>query len=485
MKRIVLTACFLFVIAFFGFSQNTYEEFVKQRQQEMTDFKNKADAEFAKYLEERWAEFQEFRAIEKPTKPKPKETPVVPPKVVLDLPEIPDASDLPDVPFPVPDETIINISVFNPSQKIPDHFEELTIDYFGQSLYFQIDKNMRFTLADNKETAVANVWEQLCKTDYSQLIADCKSVAGENGENDWAFYLLADKIAETCFGENAFNEKNLLKMFILCQAGYKVKVARSGDYLFLLTASEQPLYGINYLKIEDLNYYIFNAELKKSGDMYYTFKKDFSQANHKMNLVITKPLQNIATLTTGEYAAKGCHLNITICKDEILKSYYSTYPQCDVIVYAEAKPSNAFTEMILPQFTKAVEGKSQYDAVSMILNFCQTAFEYMTDGDQFGFEKPFFPEEPFYYPFCDCEDRSILFSFLVRNVLNMDVILLDYPQHIATAVYFTEDVQGDYVMENGKKYIICDPTYIGASVGMEMPEFTSKKIQAKPIIINN
>lgn len=483
MKKFIFTFCLLFALLMNLFSQNSYEEFIRQRQKEMTDFKNKADAEFTRYLEKRWAEFQEFRALEKPTKPKPKMAPIVSPEDIVNLPKIPDAPNLPEPPLPKPEEVIIHLPIYNPPEKMPENFEKITVNYFECPLYFQIDKKMRFSLTDNKEAAVAAAWEQLSTTEYSKLVTDCKSLVGENGTNDWAFYTLIDKIAESYFGTDFFNEKNLFKMFLLCQSGYKVKVARSGNSLFLLTASEQPIYGINYLIIENTNYYIFDANRKKSGDLYFTFPKDFSQSTHKLNLIITRPLKDVTKLSFEKYSAKGCDLTVTVCKNEALKAFYTTYPQCDVIVYAKSTPSETFSNMILPQFKKAVEGKSRQEAVGMILNFCQTAFEYKTDDEQFGFEKPFFPEELFYYPFCDCEDRSILFSYIVKNVLNMDVILLDYPQHIATAVHFQEHVSGNYVISNDKKYLICDPTYIGASVGMEMPEFSRKNIKPLPIVL--
>ena len=120
------------------------------------------------------------------------------------------------------------------------------------------------------------------------------------------------------------------------------------------------------------------------------------------------------------------------------------------------------------------------EAANMLIDFVQTAFAYQTDGEQFGYEKPFFVDELFYYPYCDCEDRSILYSRLVRSLLNLDVVLLDYPNHIATAVCFTEQVEGDYILVNGKKYVICDPTYIGASIGMAMPQF--KSVAAKVLM---
>ena len=63
-------------------------------------------------------------------------------------------------------------------------------------------------------------------------------------------------------------------------------------------------------------------------------------------------------------------------------------------------------------------------------------------------------------------------------MLGLDAILLDYPNHIASAVRFTEEIPGDYVvLDDGAKYLICDPTYIGASIGLAMSQF--KNVAAK------
>jgi len=88
-----------------------------------------------------------------------------------------------------------------------------------------------------------------------------------------------------------------------------------------------------------------------------------------------------------------------------------------------------------------------------LINFVQTAFDYKTDGDQFGYEKPFFVDELFYYPYSDCEDRAVLYSYLVRTLMGLDVVLLEYPNHMATAVCFDENIDGDYVTVGGKNIL--------------------------------
>jgi hypothetical protein len=61
------------------------------------------------------------------------------------------------------------------------------------------------------------------------------------------------------------------------------------------------------------------------------------------------------------------------------------------------------------------------------------------------------------------------------------VVLLHYPGHLATAVHFNENVQGDYLTIAGKQFIVCDPTYIGANIGNAMEEY--KHVNAKVIQI--
>ena len=122
---------------------------------------------------------------------------------------------------------------------------------------------------------------------------------------------------------------------------------------------------------------------------------------------------------------------------------------------------------------------SELEAVNFLLRFVQTAFDYKTDDQQFGKEKYLMLEETLHYPSSDCEDRSIFFSFLVKNLLHLDVVGLDYPGHIATAVKFNSDLSGDLISYNGYNYLICDPTYINANAGMVMPQF--KNIEPKVI----
>ncbi|MBK6681728.1 MAG: hypothetical protein IPG53_17890 [Ignavibacteriales bacterium] len=93
-----------------------------------------------------------------------------------------------------------------------------------------------------------------------------------------------------------------------------------------------------------------------------------------------------------------------------------------------------------------------------------------------------FAEETLYYDFTDCEDRSVLFAHLIQMFTNLKVVGLDYPGHIATAVELKSAKNGDSITYKGRKFIICDATYIGAGIGECMTEF--KNVTPEIIEIN-
>ena len=115
---------------------------------------------------------------------------------------------------------------------------------------------------------------------------------------------------------------------------------------------------------------------------------------------------------------------------------------------------------------------SEEEAADFLLSFVQHAFAYKTDIDQFGYQKCFFIEESIYFPYNDCKDRSVIYAWLVRELLGLKVVGLLYPGHMTTAVGLRQVAEGQAtIMYQGKRYVIADPTYIGASVGMPMPSY--------------
>ena len=224
------------------------------------------------------------------------------------------------------------------------------------------------------------------------------------------------------------------------------------------------------------HYYIFElnpAYVNRDGAFSFrTYDVPFPEPTQGLDMNVSQPLKSAEFPDIVDSA-----INISTSMIEL----FGTYPQVDIAVYANARPSNVFCQSVEQVFQPYLRTQTTVEAVDFLLAYLQYGFDYATDEEQFGHEKPFFCEENYYYPQNDCEDRSVLFAFLVRHLLHLDVVLIDYPGHIATAVHFNEDVPGNSVMHSGKRYVICDPTYIGAPIGIEMPEFTAADRTVVPL----
>ncbi|MDO4164510.1 MAG: hypothetical protein Q4D56_09020 [Bacteroides sp.] len=448
--------------------EKEFEEFERQQLQAFDDFKNKADADFETFLRDTWEKFDAFAPVPVPVRPEPpqpvefdKKKPALPP-VSIKPGKIKTPETVPYVPVAV------EVPVVAP-RDIP--VRRTAIPFYGASLEVAAGVAEDLTLTGNKEADVADAWKAICNSDYEQFLSDCLTLKKERRMNDWMYLLFTKQIGEQLYGATRTNEIVFLQMFLLNKSGYKVRMAKIDDRLKLMIATNSTVYAAPYLTMNGNRYYVFEPD--PNGSMgIYTYRQDFADAKNLVALDIAEvPTLDMQEQDRTLKPTKGS-LEVQAVVNKNLIDFYNDYPQCDVVLHYKARMSDELRNSIYPALRTAIEGKSQKDAANLLLNFVQTAFEYKTDGEQFGYEKPNFPDETFYYPYCDCEDRAMLYSTLVKDLLGLDTILLDYPNHIASAVRFTDDVTGDYVMlDDGSKYLICDPTYIGAPVGACMEQF--------------
>lgn len=349
------------------------------------------------------------------------------------------------------------------------------IAYGGLAFYLNNSLNRKCSLNGLNENAIADAYEALCNSDYKPLLADCAQIQKDLRLNDWGVFTLVRQVADTYCG--TANESIVMQQFLLNEMGYKARMARkaTGDKMMLFVATDCAIYAHPYITLNGQNYY--NLSGNNEQCQFYMCQKDSPKAKNSVGMQLKEAPLFPGTVVSSTHQAKGSAARVTVDVPKALMDFYKDYPQCDYSVYFNAPVNAAMENRILSSLAPLVQGRNEADAANILINFVQTAFQYQTDGQQFGYEKPFFVEELFYYPYSDCEDRAMLFSYLVRKLLGLDVVLLDYPEHIATAVRFNGNVSGDYLMVNGRKYTVCDPTYIGASIGMTMPRY--KTVSAK------
>lgn len=499
MKRIILTSLALLLAAALSAQvvgdyekkmkesqQNAigdYDRFKQQAMQGYSDFRKKANQEYAKLMAEAWKYYPANDAEEIPWQPKPPK-----PMIVTEdpVPTQPEDTDVPyDAPVRIGNEAPIRLEIkalppkpiekpqpieLIKPQPLPATAPTQSLYLYGSAFLFHIEKEEPLMLKDVSEKSVACMWTHLSDAKYDNLIVECQQKRKENNLCDWAYVRLTQAVAEKYCGKGT-DKAVVMQMYLLTQSGYQMRIARTNaNRLALLMGSEEKIFRYRYFILDKTKFYILDQTFNGEGMMVYdhAFPKERS-----LSLSMSQPVLNVErteprTIESEHYP----EMKVTVETNRNLLEFYNDCPlSARWDYYSKASMSEVLKKSLYPALREVLEGKDELMAANMLLDFVQTGFNYQTDTEQFGYERPLYPDESFYYPYCDCEDRSILFSCLVRELLGLEVVLLDYPDHIATAIHFDEDVKGDAVVVDGKTYIISDPTYIGAQVGRCAPKY--------------
>lgn len=455
----------------------TFEEYKRHVSSEYQEYKDKRDREFVDFLKKQWSEFQGFKGLPLYQQPKPKVIPIArakpaeskePPRIKEKEPARIVAEPARPVLMPPPAPVFIPPAITaDPSKKIA------AFDYFGVALKLTYDPKIRQRLAAIDQSNIANYWSELSKADYDPLLEQLRLTQKNMQLNDWGTFILIDKLARS-INQNQENESVLLSWFLLSKLGYDSKIGYNNKSVYLMVAVSHTVYQTAFFKDEPKTYYC----LSNSGQVHdvgklFTYKGNYPDANRVLNFKIrSNPLLAGETgMRPLTFRYNNTQYNIKAQYSPALIGYYRFYPQSEYPIYFSANINDAATSSLLAQLAPLVRGKSEEEAVNLLLRFVQTAFPYETDEQQFSYEKVMLPEETLFYPYSDCEDRAILFAFLVRNLLDLPVVALHYPGHLATAVGFSGKVDGDTIIYKGRTFTVADPTYINANAGMAMPQF--------------
>ena len=489
MKRLFL---FLFVfcsgIAFTQTFSTEFQEYRNKVKAEFNEYKNRKhtefenyrkvrNEEFAVYLATSWKDYMSFSAKTLKNRSKPV-APVIYDEQDLHVPSKLPVSQVISPPSVIQDVPLSIAPPISPGEK-KNLYRFL---FYGTACYMHYIPDENIGLENLTEESVSKCWKQLSKDKYATLIDDCVRLKSELNLCDWGYVKLVETVSAHLFpGLSDFQA--VVSTYLLVQSGYDVRLCRMGQSLQMLIHSSDQLFQLNYYIINGKKYYPTHPI--KQGQCIQTYPDDFSVKCIPVRMLMNK-YPNFDTDIADRYTYVSSSWKevapFRISVNPAVIRFYKDYPQCEWNLYGQAALSPEFKKQVLPFFQRLLIGKSQLEAVGLLINYVQYGFSYKTDHDQFGYEKPFFVDENFYYPFNDCEDRSILFASLVKELLKMDVVYLYYPNHLATAVFFSDSVEGDSVMVAGKRYIVCDPTYIGAPIGQAMPCY--KSVAAKVIFID-
>lgn len=353
--------------------------------------------------------------------------------------------------------------------------QSFSFSCFGMDLTVRASEQNSYELSSLDTGDISEAWKKISGHEYNNMILDFLAIRRDHNLSDWAYLQVIRCFTEKFLGSG--DAATLLSAFIFSQSGYRMRLGMDENRLYLLFGTDDIIYDKPYFEIDGCKYFALEGDI---SDMFIADIPGQDEKSLSMN--IGRQLLGNEGETRRSFKSKRYGVTAECSVGEGQMSFFSSYPASqpgdDYLTrwarYACAPMDEGICSQLYPWLKFAILGKTGAESVDILLDFVQTAFTYKKDEDIWGADRIFFAEETLHYPFCDCEDRAILFVRLVRDLLGFDVALVYYPGHLAAAVRIPGGAEGDGFSLPGGDYIVCDPTYIGAPVGKTMPGMDNK-----------
>lgn len=470
----------------------SFDDYVQGEMKAFKAYKDALDKEFSEYLNQPWKSFKSVKSEPK-LDPKPK---VIKPIKTVKIIKVPGKApikkpliDIPvvkkEVKIPVIKKLppVVPIAVVVPKAKVTPKTVDASktmVNFYGRVLYIQYTNpldNVYATMINKNK--MKSAWDKFATSEYVELLNQVQDTIKVLNLNDWGRIKLLEKIGKKVFRNK--NEARLFTWFIFTKLKYDLKVGFTREHVVMLTPINTMVYSTTFFTIDRKKYFAIDFTNSKTNlSKIRTYEKSHPRAKSNFDLRIDKrpKLKQVRATKKVAFTFNKRDYKLDIDYDKVYVAYYRNYPQVAYPNYFRAPVSPLANVSIRNNIAKLIEGKGEIEAVNLLLRLVQRGFEYQIDETQFRKEKVMLPEETLYYPYSDCEDRAILFSKLVRDLLGLEVVGIKFPAHLATAVVLKSRLSGGTsFVQRGKKYYMADPTYMGANIGMMPARYKGQKFE--------
>jgi len=447
-------------------------------------YRSEQDRQFTSHLKSQWQEFQVFQGKVRDPHPKPKVIPEAPILIKVPPRDLPKEFEIPVTRPPPAAPPRIEPTPPPPTRPPEARRDSIELSFYGNPVSLPYDPKWRNVHIHSLDpSGFAAFWDVMSATRYSPSLQAADKAKRELRLDDWGHVALWQELARSLKPDRPA-EQALLLWYFLVKAGIDVRLGYSGQQVYLFVSVKQPVYAASYIKLGAHTYYaLLSADRGKSLRSFHTYETNYPAHMQPLDLhgMATAFTRSAPVEKSVAFEYQRQPVNLKLGYDRQLVQYMAGFPQMDFEVYFSTHGSPSAREPLLRELRQSIQGMQQEDALNFLLAFVQKAFAYKTDEDQFGYEKYFFVEETLYYPYSDCEDRAALFSWLVRELLGLKTVGLHYPGHMTIGVAIPDPQRNWTTVEwKGERYVIADPTYINANIGMAMPSYA--KLQPLRVI---
>ena len=378
----------------------------------------------------------------------------------------------------IKEDTVVYLQIEAPEKlESPAYYPELRKINFT---YWGTDIKVRYPVdltgikpRGSGEKLLSDYWLQASKTGYQVLIEDLLSSRDAYKLPDFAFYLMVKSLVQR---SGAATEDQVYQTwFLMSKASYACKIGFSKEKPVFLLGVRGEVYGKPYFKEEKVRYYAMD----ETDTQLFTYKNPSESTVRPLHLSISAPIElplvPKARKFNFHYLDSSYHVEIFY--NENITELISTFPNAGFASYLNSSACPLLQKSVHKAFDPLIGAMKASDKVKFLLAFMQS-MPYQTDQSQFKTEKIFYPDEFLSYEYSDCDDRVVFLAYLIKEFVDLKVIAVTFPKHVALAVKFPVPMNGEHVVYQNEEYSFCDPTYFNAPIGAVIPQadFSKAKI---------
>lgn len=347
------------------------------------------------------------------------------------------------------------------------NYISISFDFYGDPVELKLDKSCIISYNEPlTEQSLQSFQTSIAAGNASPLVQALLDYKNQYRLDDWLYYQLIRKTAQQISpkAENYFRY-TLYKWFLLTRSGYDATLKISGEKLLFYVQTDESIYNMpSYMKNNKqyvcLNYHDYGGNINFDTEKFTEVRLPAIQAKKGFSYKVT----HLPDFTAADYKDKDLQFNYNetnyhfkVKLNPQVKTIFANYPVVDYESYFNIPLSKETYSSLIPLLKKNIQGMSTKNGVDYLMRFTRYAFLFETDSRQFGAEKRLSPEQTLLYDQSDCEDRAALCFYLIKEIYNLPMIVLNFPEHVTIAVKFDKPV-GTPIIFNGMKYSVCEST---------------------------
>ncbi len=340
-----------------------------------------------------------------------------------------------------------------------------SVDFFSQEIDVKYNSNMLVKFRSCiKVKCIEHFKEEMEETDYQTLLDDLESHRKELRLNDWLFFELMHATVADIFANKDENIQTLTVAFLMAKSGYDIRISTVGlKYLFLFVKSNDMVFGVPIIRPESTTF-INVTSIKTNISMGGSWMNDTELYWNKGGKGMNMKLEHIPTFKGNiidkrisfKFNDQLYHIDTKV--NHSIKEMMASYPRINEINYIEAPMSDYSKKILLPQLRAHLSKLDQKESLEFLAAFTRS-FEYKWDHSYSDINLPMIADEVLISEFSDHEDRVALYYQLVKELLDLPMLVLVYMDDTkSTIAVATDEALGKAIDYAGRPYYICDPT---------------------------